>query len=229
MKSEFNVDSGSCSTTRHSYDGVLSLSPDRPMQSWQFVNDVQGLLGEHAEPDPLFFVESWTLGVPAAVLNWKQRRRGQADRERLHSGCRETDSIGASCFVHDDVLYSEFLSSPRTAANALRHDAGWRQSVGDFAKRTQDHAQAPQVWDKYAEGCEGSNGTLHPMTQQHACQLLGVTATNTQKQIKAAYRRKVSQWHPDRHEDGTNEVRQLATEQMAAINEAYHLLRSALV
>ena len=66
------------------------------------------------------------------------------------------------------------------------------------------------------------------MTQDRACQLLGVTATSTQKQIKAAYRRKVSQWHPDRLENRTNEVRQLATKQMAMINEAYRLLRNGL-
>jgi DnaJ like chaperone protein len=67
------------------------------------------------------------------------------------------------------------------------------------------------------------------MTLQRACQLLGVTATSTLKQIKAAYRRKVSQCHPDRLEDRANEVRQLATEQTAAINDAYRLLRSALI
>jgi curved DNA-binding protein CbpA len=37
-----------------------------------------------------------------------------------------------------------------------------------------------------------------------------------------------SQWHPDRLEFRTESVRQIATEQMAAINEAYHLLRSCL-
>ena len=67
------------------------------------------------------------------------------------------------------------------------------------------------------------------MTQHRACQLLGVTATNTQKQIKAAYRRKVSQWPHDRLENRANEVHQLATKQMAAINDAYRLLRSALI
>jgi DnaJ like chaperone protein len=67
------------------------------------------------------------------------------------------------------------------------------------------------------------------MTQYRACQLLGVTSNSTQRQIKAAYRRKVSQWHPDRLESRTKEVRLLATEQMAAINEAYRLLRNGLI
>jgi DnaJ like chaperone protein len=66
------------------------------------------------------------------------------------------------------------------------------------------------------------------MTQDRAYLLLGVTETSTQRQIKAAYRQMVSQWHPDRLELRTEEVRQLATERMAAINEAYRLLRSDL-
>jgi curved DNA-binding protein CbpA len=38
----------------------------------------------------------------------------------------------------------------------------------------------------------------------------------------------VSQWHPDRLELRTEDVRQFATERMAAINEAYHLLLGEL-
>ena len=227
MRNQFNVDRGSRSTTQQSCDGVSSLAPNRPGHTWQLVNDVEGLLGEEAEPDPLFFVESWTLGVPAAAENWQKRRQVLADRERPHGGCREPDPIGSSCFVHDKALYSEFLASARTAANAERHAGGWWQPVGDSAKRTQVHA--PQQWDSCAEESQSSHDAIHPMTQQRACQLLGVTATSTQKQIKAAYRRKVNQCHPDRLEDTANEVRQLATEQMAAINDAYRLLRSALI
>jgi curved DNA-binding protein CbpA len=35
-----------------------------------------------------------------------------------------------------------------------------------------------------------------------------------------------SQWHPDRLERGSEHARRMATDQMAAINEAYSLLRS---
>jgi DnaJ-domain-containing protein 1 len=62
--------------------------------------------------------------------------------------------------------------------------------------------------------------------EQSACRLLGVTAAGTREQLRAAYRRMVVAWHPDRLERGSD-TRQ-ATERMAAINAAYRLLRGAL-
>jgi DnaJ-class molecular chaperone len=55
-----------------------------------------------------------------------------------------------------------------------------------------------------------------------------VAENSSRKEIKAAYRRMVGQWHPDRLECRAEDVRQLATRQMASINEAYRLLCSSL-
>jgi DnaJ-class molecular chaperone len=60
---------------------------------------------------------------------------------------------------------------------------------------------------------------------QRARLLLGVAATSTREQIKAAYRRMASQCHPDRLRE---ELRRQATDQMAEINEAYSLLCDCL-
>jgi DnaJ-domain-containing protein 1 len=228
MKSQFNVHRGSCSTAQESYDGASAFEERRPEHAWQFVDDVERLLGDNAQPDTLFFVESWTVGVPAAIENWQQRRLEQADHKSLNRGYREPVSIETAPFVQESALYAEFLSSARAAANAERYDAGWsQQSPEGSATQTQD--QAPRESDGFAEECDCSHDTIHPMTQRRACQLLGVNATSTQKQIKAAYRQRVSQWHPDRLENRTDGVRLLATEQMAAINEAYRLLRDGLL
>ena len=62
-----------------------------------------------------------------------------------------------------------------------------------------------------------------------AWEILGIATGSSIDEIKAAYRRLVTQWHPDRLECRTDEARQFATERMAAINEAYHLLRSSLL
>jgi curved DNA-binding protein CbpA len=66
------------------------------------------------------------------------------------------------------------------------------------------------------------------MTHQHACRLFGVSANTTLEQLRSAYRRMVTQCHPDRLGPATEEAHQRATDQMAAINEAYRLLRTHL-
>ncbi|MGA2729194.1 MAG: J domain-containing protein [Terracidiphilus sp.] len=67
------------------------------------------------------------------------------------------------------------------------------------------------------------------MTLERARQLLGVGLASTQMQIKAAYRQKVREWHPDRLSDQNKVARQFANEKMTEINEAYRLLRIPVV
>ena len=88
--------------------------------------------------------------------------------------------------------------------------------------------QNPQPGEPSAEPRESRQEAIHPMTLKSARRLLGVTAVSTRKEIKTAYRRMASVWHPDRAEFRTERARRIATEQMAAINEAYHLLLSCL-
>ncbi len=63
------------------------------------------------------------------------------------------------------------------------------------------------------------------MTRERACEVLGVGEGCSAMQLKEAYRQMVSAWHPDRMEQSEERVRAFATEQMMAINEAYHFLR----
>ena len=94
MKGQFDVDRGSGSTTHESHDAIPAIEPNQPGNRWEFVNDVQGLLGDNADPDPLFFVESWTQGTPAAVKNWQKRRQQQNSSERQLRVLPEFDSLG---------------------------------------------------------------------------------------------------------------------------------------
>src|ERR1017187_5771188 len=164
MKSQFNVHRGSCFTAQESYDGASSFGERRPEHTWQFVDDVERLLGDNAEPDTLFFVESWTLGVPAAIENWQQRRLEQADHKSLNRGYREPDGIETVPFVQGSALYAEFLSSARAAANDERCEARWSpRSPEDSATQTQDQAQRES--DAFAEECDCRQNAIHPMTQ----------------------------------------------------------------
>ena len=53
--------------------------------------------------------------------------------------------------------------------------------------------------------------------------LLDVSRTASAKEIRAAYRKKVAQYHPDRHEG--NDLKELAKEKLAALNAAYDVLK----
>lgn len=52
--------------------------------------------------------------------------------------------------------------------------------------------------------------------------LLGVTPKASTTEITKAYHRLVARYHPDKHQD--NELRDLAEEKIAALNEAYETL-----
>jgi DnaJ like chaperone protein len=66
------------------------------------------------------------------------------------------------------------------------------------------------------------------MTPRQACHLLGVGPTVQREQLRSAYRRMVTQWHPDRLEGSSEQDLTFATERMAEINLAYRLLLQGL-
>jgi DnaJ-domain-containing protein 1 len=216
------------STMQGSGETIPGFEPNPTEEAWRFGNATPQHLREDFQPDPLFFEESWTLGLPAATKNWKRRQQGQADRERQSSKVRDRkfDNIGTQSFLQERAWYSEHFSPAQAAVIAENPDAGGpAEPLVEPAAQTGN--QAPREWERFAGECEIHQEATYSMTPRRACRLLGVTATSTGEQIKAAYRRMASQWHPDRLERGTEQVRRMATEQMAAINEAYSLLRSS--
>ncbi len=93
-----------------------------------------------------------------------------------------------------------------------------------------ENPQAPQPDEPCADpGDPGRQAfqPIQPLTPSLARQLLGVAADSAPEQIRSAYRRMVGQWHPDRLQFMTEEVRQIATDRMAEINAAYRLLRNS--
>ena len=227
MEGQFQVGRGSCTTTEESRDAIPAIEPNRKGRAWQFVDEFQQLLGYDSEPDIRFFVDSWTSGTAAAVENFQQRRQREPERERPRDAFRASDSLDILSSTQERALHGEFASSiPSTTVSGDFKD-GWRpQPDEDPVARMQE--QAWQEWERFTEELGASSGTVHPMTLESARLLLGVPPASTRKQIKAAYRKMVSQWHPDRLELRTEDVRQFATERMAAINEAYHLLLGEL-
>ena len=62
------------------------------------------------------------------------------------------------------------------------------------------------------------------LTPESARKVLGVAATSTREQIRAAYRKMASRYHPDRLAQSGASEQKLAGERMASINQAYRLL-----
>jgi DnaJ-domain-containing protein 1 len=223
MKSQFHVDRGSGLATDENHETIPAIEPSRRENSWEFVDDIQRLLGDEAEPDPLFFVESWTYGMFVAVENWQKRRQGQTSRENQRRVLPEFGSLEAQTIVQQSGARQESATSGRTDANTGHFSTGWSQH--SFEKSS-PQIGAMQEWEPFAAEGGDSHGASYPMSRVYACKLLGVAENSTPRQIKAAYRRVANQIHPDRLELRTEGVRRFANDQMAEINEAYRMLCS---
>lgn len=225
MAGQFHARRVSRSTRQEDCDVLPAFEPDCPAQPCQFVDDFQQLMGDDFEPDPLFFVECWTVGKSAAARNFQQRRQEPAESERPSYAFHDVYSTSNPSFLQQDELQAEMPYAASAAAGARRCSSEWRRpSSEEPSARAQDENSQPG--ETFAEPPDSRLETIQPMTLKSACRLLGVTATSTRKEIRTAYRKMASQWHPDRLQFRTERVRRFATEQMAAINEAYHLLRS---
>jgi DnaJ-domain-containing protein 1 len=208
-----DLDRGYGTTMRQNRETMEAAAPNRPELASPFVGDFQQLLGEGSDPDPLFFMETWTLGTPAALENFKQRQLMQVDRVESRNE-RETCNLSSQSFFHPNPFnWSVFVSVhafvPDNCDVPLSQQSSIDLEMGADSLSNHDEAL--------------------PMTLDRACTLLGVTATSTLTRIKAAHRHLVIQWHPDRLQNRTEEVRRYATGKMAAINEAYRLVRSNLM
>jgi DnaJ-domain-containing protein 1 len=174
---------------------------------------IEDLLGTQTEPDPQFFVETWTNGVEAASQSF-QTRHQVASHHDNPSTFRAFDFSMPLIIVQD--------GSPDAAAFPSKpagFSAAWKNAYGV--------SQAPHVAPK--------NPPAHdelpfqpvpglPTTIDDAYRMLGVTAASTRKQIKAAYRQLAWRYHPDRLEHSTEPDLRRATNHMMALNAAYHLL-----
>ena len=219
METEFQVERGSFSTAQATGDAISAIDPIRQENSGRPLPDCHQFLGDDAEPDSLFFVESWTFGVPKAVENARQRQRGKPDREQQSRLFRQFANLGSQFYVEEALRTAEQFRSSHNPDGSPMHRE-W------FPAQT--YGVAPQESEDWPEGCDDNQETSLPVTHDRACRILGVTTTSTRGEIKAAYRRMVNRWHPDRLESKAEEERQIATLKMTAINEAYRLLCSDL-
>jgi len=191
-----------------------------PTQPPTLADQMEHLLGEHSEPDPLFFVETWTSGIEAATLSF-QSRHHTADPNGTATRTRED---GPS---HDPFSFSVAFAVPLTFIDNVSSDsshfpsgfsAAWKDAYG--SNRPSSSAHAAQHHDL---PCSSPAPNL-PINADDAFRMLGVPAGSTRKQIKTAYRQLVWRYHPDRLVHSSDQDRRVATDRMTALNQAYHLL-----
>jgi hypothetical protein len=186
-------------------------------------SQIRELLGEDCELEASFLEESWASGRPVTSARYR-RKRDQAKENVEGVIFAELNMVGGFFFSPANGLMGDRPAYAYPASSTNSYTAAWlRDPLEEFPSPTEDPAS---VHD--SAGCKRhayETGTLGSMMYERACELLCVSEDSTLTQIRAAYRRMVGEWHPDRLEQSGERVRAFATKQMAAINEAYHLLR----
>lgn len=83
------------------------------------------------------------------------------------------------------------------------------------------HSYASKVWARYAQAVS------KPGSYQQACELLGVTRRDSFEIIKRAYRKKVSECHPDKlaQQQVSSTEQTLAKERLLAYQQAWELIK----
>ncbi len=220
MNHQWYADDNSCSAAASSFGEHPVKAFLEHASPLVLTSQIRELLGDDCEMEASFLEECWASGQPmaSAVLPRKRDRAAQDDKTVTFADLNTL----AIFFSPVEGLTGDRPAHAATSANA--YSAAWlRDPLEKFASRRKNQPPV-QVFPQY-EQYGDKISTLDAMTHQRACELLGVSRDGTSKEIRAAYRRSVSEWHPDRLEQSSEQVRAFATRQMAAINGAYHLLR----
>ncbi len=176
------------------------------------LTQIEQVLGEEAAPDSEFFIDSWTVGVAAAAENFVRRQEEVKSRQREMPAWDTYFSF--TPFIGVRVEASVEAAWPLGEARAEKGSMADRRWLGD------EEGEDWQGADEVEMVC--------PLTLESACRVLGVAAENTREQIRAAYRKMASRYHPDRLARSGAREQKLASDRMASINEAYRLLCTGL-
>lgn len=185
-----------------------------------FTHHIDDLLGTETEPDPLFFVESWTVGVPAATRNFQSRHQQTRLRETNENPWHAFAFSMPPVVIDDGSMFGPQASSTRAGFSAAWKSAyGFGGSAPYASSSTANRQSTHDIPED-----SGTSKVAVPLTIEDASHLLGISAAATRKQIKTAYRQLVWRYHPDLLTDHDEQERRLANDRMICLNEAYRLL-----
>lgn len=77
---------------------------------------------------------------------------------------------------------------------------------------------------EYEEILQRAQVALKQSKTKNYYQILGVLRTASQKEIKKAYRKQALEWHPDKHNEKTEEERETINKKFRLIAESYEIL-----
>jgi|CZKL01.1.fsa_nt_gi hypothetical protein len=224
MKNHVQVENGSWVSAHDARESMPAIESNQPKSEWQFVSQMENVLGDGTDLDAQFFVESWTVGVPSAIENFSQRRAAN-QLETWVPVTSSFDSLEFLSFVDGDEMRSNAEAASVTLTDSYR-SSGPAQFVEQVIQPPKN--QMSFEWETAAADCDNTQETHEAITVESACRLLGVTPDSSKEQIKGMYRRLASRFHPDRQARKSESERRIATKRMATINAAYRLLRNSL-
>jgi hypothetical protein len=177
MKGQFQMESGSA--MQGSGKTIPGFEQNPEQQDWLSGNAAPPLHPrEDLQLDPLFLEDSWTLGVPAAIKNWEQRRLGRTLRAGQNRQPWEFESRGTTFFLQERAWYAEHFSAAQEAAVARPNGSGIAEQTGnecpalpweESAAQTECRArrgerQAQPKWEGSAVESEIRPETTYSMT-----------------------------------------------------------------
>jgi hypothetical protein len=223
MNEQWNAEDSSYSTPASFCEGEPAEAVLESAGRSCLAGQIQELLGEDCELEASLLEESWASGQPMTAATYRRRRDRVTENDNGVTFA-ELNTVGGLFFSPANWSMGDHAAYDCPADSTNAYAAGWlRDPLERFTSRT--GGQAPvqdSASDKRHAYDTGASGS---MTYRRACEVLSVGEDSTRTQIKAAYRQMVGEWHPDRLEQSGERVRAFATTQMAAINEAYRLLR----
>ena len=164
-----------------------------------------------------------------------ERKRQEELRRTVIENAKQQfeEAVMDGRFPSDDVLavlencHSEMPVNVKETTEELLDgrcsmcEMDWSDAVGRIRQRQRTQARAKARTAGSADGFEATG----PVSQGEAYELLGVSPGCTTRELAAAYRRKVSQWHPDKLDSMADDLKAFATRRTARINEAYQRLK----
>jgi len=191
---------------------AVEVHPSGAEDGASFLSQMEQTLGDGTEPDSEFFVDSWTVGLGAASENLRRRQK------KLKS--REHETPVWCTFPPFPPLFVSRAKALVEEAWPLREAHAEEGSSTDMRWHGDDESDDWHAADEVEMAC--------PLALESAHQVLGIAATSTREQIRAAYRKMAGRYHPDRVARSGAREQKLASDRMALVNEAYRLLCTSL-